>query len=93
MTLRCQFFGESVADGLHANALSFNPLTHSGLVHPYPLLGVNVVLFSFFITFRMKIPVANIVDADQTPRFAASNLRLHCWQRSQRWVTRDKRLI
>ena len=77
---------------LNANVFSFNPLTHSGHVHPYQLdesistLRGECYTFSFFITFRMKIPVANSVDPDQTPRFAASNLRLHCWQKSQRWV-------
>ena len=35
-----------------------------------------MVYFFIFITFRMKIPVANRVDSDQTPRFVASNLRL-----------------
>ena len=82
---------------LNVNAFSFNPLTHSGLVHQ---LNESISTFrgewctsSLFITFRIKIPVANSVDSDQTPRFAVSNLGLHCWQRSQRWVTRHKRLI
>ena len=84
---------------LNANVFSFYPFTHSGLVHPYQL-GESISFFrdewctfSFFNSFRMKIPVANRVDFDQTPRFAVSNLGLHCWQRSQRWVARHKRLI
>ena len=67
----------------------FNPITHGGLVHPYQLdESISTFMdewcsFSFFITFRIKIPVVNSIDSDQTPRFAASNLRLHRWQRSQ----------
>ena len=75
-----------------------NPHLPNGLSHPYQLDGSIFHLrgawstFFIFIIFLIEINVIKSVDPDQTPRFAASDLGLHClpMSQTQKW---DARLI
>ena len=67
-----------------------DPSIHINWTSPFPILGVPGVLFSFLFYFWLKFLLANNEDPDQTLRYAASDLGLHCVPMSQNW---DARLI
>ena len=56
---------------------------------PFPIKGCLVVVVFLLLCFK-EIPVfnANSVDPDQMPHSAASDLGLHCLQKSLLWDTR-----
>ena len=49
-------------------------------------------MFSLFLHFAQKVLQANSTDPDQTPRFAASELSLHCLHLSPKRVYDLKRV-
>ena len=58
------------------------------LTNSVSILRVSGVIIHFYFIFGKKILYANIEDPDQTPRFAASDLGLHCLPLSQNWNAR-----
>ena len=57
---------------------------------PFPILGLLGVFFPFLFKFEKKLLYANRGEPDQMPRFAASDLVLHCLPMSHK---KDTRLI
>ena len=45
---------------------------------PFPILGLLGGIFHFYSNFKRNFLIANSGEPDQTPRFAASDLVLHC---------------
>ena len=57
----------------------------------FPVQGVSAVfVFLIFISFLIEITVSKQCSPDQTPRFVASDLGLHCLPRSQKWDVRHE---
>ena len=56
----------------------------------FPILGLLGGIFHFYLNFKRKLLWANSEESDQTPRFAASDLILHCLPMSYK---KDARLI
>ena len=60
------------------------------LTSPFPVEGVSGKFLLLPCFRRMSVINANSVDPDQTPRFAASDLCLHCLSMSHLWDARHK---
>ena len=62
---------------------------------PFPIKGLSAYLILLPCFNEIPILHANIVDPDQTPHSAASDLGLHClpksllWDASHKWVKLD----
>ena len=53
-------------------------------------MGVSGLFLELLLITEIPVLNANSVDPDQTPRFAASDLELHCLQMSYLWDARHK---
>ena len=57
---------------------------------PFPIQGLSCLFLGLLLKIEIPVLHANSVYQGQTPHIAASDLGLHCLQRSHKWDDRLK---